>query len=361
MRAPALDAARTGPTPSTAPCCCVVRQLQPRHRHPLDVQARYLTSIPPHRHDWWAMNEAGTSGATIPSWSPAQPTPERLCWPPAARVRAPVPSCCTPRRSSQTLTSESKLPSGRLKIHLCPACAHVMSDQGGLDDSSAPTRQEYDSAARVHRGRRSLRPRPDRQPIYRSQVQLENLSRLGQPAGEGSHPRLRLRQGRVPRTLPATASGMGALGQRRLRAPPCVRRAAHRARSRFARDGARPRRAAGRTVRPDHRCSSLAEHLTDPAATLARLAALLAPGGLLYLTVPNVIVNTIDAFLADHLSHFSTPSLTVLLHRCGLRPVVGLRASPARPDHADGRARARLRRAPRSIVWAATWRSPTPI
>jgi hypothetical protein len=42
----------------------------------------------------------------------------------------------------------------------------------------------------------------------------------------------------------------------------------------------------------------------------------------LYLTVPNVIVNTIDAFLADHLSHFSTPSLTVLLHRCGLRPVV---------------------------------------
>jgi hypothetical protein len=35
-----------------------------------------------------------------------------------------------------------------------------------------------------------------------------------------------------------------------------------------------------------------------------------------------VLVNTIDAFLADHLSHFSAPSLTVLLQRCGLRPVV---------------------------------------
>src|SRR4029079_3112021 len=53
-----------------------------------------------------------------------------------------------------------------------------------------------------------------------------------------------------------------------------------------------------------------------------RLAALLTPTGLLYLTVPNVVTNTIDAFLADHLSHFSVPSLTTLLQRCGLRPIV---------------------------------------
>jgi hypothetical protein len=66
----------------------------------------------------------------------------------------------------------------------------------------------------------------------------------------------------------------------------------------------------------------VAEHLVEPAATLARVASWLVPGGLLYLTVPNVMINTIDAFLGDHLSHFSAPSLTALMHRVGLRPLV---------------------------------------
>ena len=67
----------------------------------------------------------------------------------------------------------------------------------------------------------------------------------------------------------------------------------------------------------------VAEHLIDPAATLGRVASLLAPTGFLYLTVPNVVTNTIDAFLADHLSHFSAPSLGhAAWQRCGLRPIV---------------------------------------
>jgi len=220
----------------------------------------------------------------------------------------------------QTLTSESKLLPGRLKIHLCPACAHVMSDQGGLDDVGAYYGQHYDSLLESIEADDLYDLGPDQQPIYRSQIQLDNLSRLANlPAkgrlldfgcGKGAflarfqhqHPGWELSGSDVSERYRAFVEPLTGPGRFRV----------------TALDRAEPPAGPYDLIT----MFFVAEHLTDPAATLARLAALLAPGGLLYLTVPNVIVNTIDAFLADHLSHFSTPSLTVLLHRCGLRPVV---------------------------------------
>ena len=220
----------------------------------------------------------------------------------------------------QTLTSESKLLPGRLKIHLCPACAHVMSDQGGLDDVGAYYGQHYDSLLESIEADDLYDLGPDQQPIYRSQIQLDNLSRLANlPAkgrlldfgcGKGAflarfqhqHPGWELSGSDVSERYRAFVEPLTGPGRFRV----------------TALDRAEPPAGPYDLIT----MCFVAEHLTDPAATLARLAALLAPGGLLYLTVPNVIVNTIDAFLADHLSHFSTPSLTVLLHRCGLRPVV---------------------------------------
>jgi SAM-dependent methyltransferase len=193
----------------------------------------------------------------------------------------------------QTLTSESKLRPGRLRIHLCPACAHVMSDRGGLDDVGASYGQEYDSLLESTEADDLYDLGPDQQPIYEGTI----LARFGR-----QHPGWELSGCDVSersRTFVEPLTGPG-----RFRVT--------------ALDRAEPPAGPYDLIT----MFFVAEHLTDPATTLSRLVALLAPGGLLYLTVPNVIVNTIDAFRADHLSHFSTPSLALLLHRCGLRPVV---------------------------------------
>ena len=220
----------------------------------------------------------------------------------------------------QTLTSESKLRAGRLKIHLCPACAHVMSDDGGLGDVSIFYGQEYDSLLDSTESDDLYDLGPDGQPVYRSQIQLENLTRLANLPAKGR--------------LLDFGCGKGAFLARFQRQHPgwelsgCDVSERYRA---FVEPLTGPTRFGVTSLeRADPPAGPydlitmffVAEHLVEPATTLTRLAALMAPGGLLYLTVPNVIVNTIDAFLADHLSHFSTPSLTVLLHRCGLRPVV---------------------------------------
>jgi SAM-dependent methyltransferase len=64
------------------------------------------------------------------------------------------------------------------------------------------------------------------------------------------------------------------------------------------------------------------EHVTEPPDTLRLLAALLAPGGSLYLSVPNSLANPGDLLVADHLSHFSAGSLDNALQLSGLRPTI---------------------------------------
>jgi len=220
----------------------------------------------------------------------------------------------------QTLTSESKLLPGRLRIHLCPACAHVMSDGGGLDDVGVFYGQQYDSLLESTEADDLYDLGPDHQPIYRSQIQLDNLSRLANLPAKGRILDFGCGKGaflaRFQRQHPGwELSGCDVSERYRAFVEPLTGPGRFRV---TALDRAEPPAGPYDLIT----MFFVAEHLTDPAATLRRLAALLAPGGLLYLTVPNVIVNTIDAFLADHLSHFSTPSLTVLLHRSGLRPVV---------------------------------------
>ncbi len=63
------------------------------------------------------------------------------------------------------------------------------------------------------------------------------------------------------------------------------------------------------------------EHVAEPANTLRLLATLLAPGGNLYLSVPNSLANPGDLLVVDHLSHFSNGSLGNALLIAGLRPI----------------------------------------
>lgn len=220
----------------------------------------------------------------------------------------------------ETLTSESKLRRGRLRIYLCPSCAHVMSDEGGLTDVAEYYSREYDSLLESAEADDLYDLDADLQPVYRSQIQLENLGRLANLPPKGR--------------LLDFGCGKGAFLARFQGQHPGWELAGCDVSERY-RAFVEPLTGAGRfAVTPLERPETpagpfdlvtmffVAEHLIDPAVTLSRIASLLAPSGFLYLAVPSVVTNSIDAFLADHLSHFSTPSLTALLQRCGLRPLV---------------------------------------
>jgi 2-polyprenyl-3-methyl-5-hydroxy-6-metoxy-1,4-benzoquinol methylase len=219
-----------------------------------------------------------------------------------------------------TLTSESKLRQGRLHIHLCGNCAHVMSDEGGLTDVAGYYDAEYDSLLDVPDADDLYDLDADLQPIYRSQVELDTLARLADVPPKGRLLDYGCGKGgflaRFHRRFPGwELTGLDVSERYR----PFVE--AVTGPGRFH---ACPLAGVPAVEGPFDLVTMffVAEHLVDPQTTLRAVAALLAPGGLLYLAVPNVLVNSIDAFLADHLSHFSAPSLTVLLHRAGLRPVV---------------------------------------
>jgi SAM-dependent methyltransferase len=232
----------------------------------------------------------------------------------------PEPELLFASPRNETLTSESKLRRGHLRVYLCSGCAHVMSDEGGLTDVADYYGREYDSLLESVEADDLYDLDANQQPIYRSQVQLENLGRLANLPAKGR--------------LLDFGCGKGAFLARFQRQHPGWELAGCDVSDRY-RAFVEPLTGPGRFhVTPLSSPQTppgpfdvitlffVAEHLADPLVTLQGLAARLAPTGLLYLTVPNVVTNTIDAFLADHLSHFSTPSLTVLLQRCGLRPLV---------------------------------------
>lgn len=59
------------------------------------------------------------------------------------------------------------------------------------------------------------------------------------------------------------------------------------------------------------------EHVVEPVALLKVLRGLLAPEGKLLLSMPNVAANPGDMVVADHLNHFSVPSLRRALRLAG--------------------------------------------
>lgn len=60
------------------------------------------------------------------------------------------------------------------------------------------------------------------------------------------------------------------------------------------------------------------EHMPDPGQTLRDAAKLLAPGGSLFVEVPDVETSPFDLIVADHLVHFSRDALGNLAARAGL-------------------------------------------
>jgi SAM-dependent methyltransferase len=60
------------------------------------------------------------------------------------------------------------------------------------------------------------------------------------------------------------------------------------------------------------------EHIPQPVETLLLLKDLLAPDGVLFLTVPNALSNTGDLLVVDHVNHFTPYSLFNLFASVGL-------------------------------------------
>jgi len=81
------------------------------------------------------------------------------------------------------------------------------------------------------------------------------------------------------------------------------------------------------------------EHVQEPVATLRALARLLAPGGRLYLLVPDWTANIGDLLVAEHTNHFTTPSLRRAAQEAGLHvdaiDAAGLPSTVAVVCHAD--------------------------
>lgn len=62
------------------------------------------------------------------------------------------------------------------------------------------------------------------------------------------------------------------------------------------------------------------EHVADPITFLRTLSALLRPGGVLLLSLPDVSANPGDMMVADHLNHFTEASLRRALAAANLAP-----------------------------------------
>ena len=63
------------------------------------------------------------------------------------------------------------------------------------------------------------------------------------------------------------------------------------------------------------------EHVTDPVAVMRKLRGLLAPGGRLLVSVPDVLSNPGDLIVVDHLSHFTCNSMARALTMAGFTDI----------------------------------------
>lgn len=61
------------------------------------------------------------------------------------------------------------------------------------------------------------------------------------------------------------------------------------------------------------------EHVAAPVEVLRDIRRLLAPGGRVFVTVPDVLSNPGDLLVVDHVNHFTRPSITQALAAAGLR------------------------------------------
>lgn len=88
------------------------------------------------------------------------------------------------------------------------------------------------------------------------------------------------------------------------------------------------------------------EHIDDPVAAIRMMVSLLAANGRVHIVVPDVFGNRADFIVADHVNHFTLPSMTRLLSDAGLADIAilddrhrGALVATARKTEAAGTAK----------------------
>jgi SAM-dependent methyltransferase len=218
--------------------------------------------------------------------------------------------------SDHAFTSELKPITVRLRLGLCSRCGHCLALDSPPGGASAYYAETYDLLTSSAEADDLYDVRADGTPIYRQQIELENLKRLLTLPSKGQ--------------ILDYGCGKGAFLSRFLKEYPAW--------TAFGFDVSEKYRPFVERVIPPsnyviHSLESLVErqakfdlvvmfqvleHLEQPAHALRILRELLTENGILYVTVPHVLENSIDLFVADHLSHFTPSSLQLLLQRNGL-------------------------------------------
>ena len=207
-------------------------------------------------------------------------------------------------RSSRpfSVTSLCEVLGGHTEVFHCPCCQHVQTSP--LPDLAAyydktyqilVSSEEEDQLYAVVNGRR----------VFRTEHQVETLLRLVDLP----------RAARVLDFGCAKASTLKALCERRPDVQPHVFDVSEMYRGFWEKFVPAENQA---TYRPkpewggrfDVVVSFFAlEHVEDPRAVLAQAASLLRDGGVFYGIVPNLFTNAADFVVADHVNHFTAPSL----------------------------------------------------
>jgi SAM-dependent methyltransferase len=208
-----------------------------------------------------------------------------------------------------------------VRVGICGRCGHCMTLDPPPGGTTHYYAQTYDLLTGSVEEDDLFNVKPDGTPVYRQEIELENLDAL------------------VP--LPPTGRildygcGKGAFLRRFLARHPTWTGHGFDMSEKY-------RRFVEKVIRPDHfTVASLqslvdsglrfdlivmfqvTEHLEQPREILASLRTLLGPGGTLHVTVPNLLAYSVDMFVADHLSHFTAATLDLLLSRAGFRRAVG--------------------------------------
>ncbi|WP_374667328.1 class I SAM-dependent methyltransferase [Ramlibacter sp.] len=217
--------------------------------------------------------------------------------------------------SDQSLTSLCELRPGRTRVWLCPSCGHLLSDE--LQDVARYYETEYRILLDHDEEDQIYDTRGDRI-VYRTEHQVDTLvTQLALPEGarlldygcaKASTPRMLLT--RRP-DLQVHLFDVSAMYQAHWdRFVPRERQAMHET----------PPDWQGRF---DVVTSFFSlEHIPQPARTLAHIAGLLGPQGVLYGIVPDTFGNIADFVVVDHVNHFTRPSLHRLLADAGFQEIV---------------------------------------
>jgi len=231
----------------------------------------------------------------------------------------PLGPCLYESEGGQSLTSLCQVRPGTTRVHACPACGHLQTQE--MADAAAFYESDYDILVHSEEEDQIYELAADGTPIYRTAHQVKVLlDKVTLPAGA-----LLLDYGC------AKSATIKSLVAQRTDVVPHLFDVSSRyipfwekfvQPAHWGTHWAVHEMPASWQGRFDAVTSFFSmEHMVRPADSLRQMAAVLQPGGTFYGIVPNVATNVADFIVLDHVNHFSETSLRHVLQGVGLEVV----------------------------------------